>query len=182
MTGLIQTTQVTHLDTAVASAKRGKNNNYHVDLLRQQRLCDTNYACIARLIPAHGLNSRTFSIPAGQKHSRITLTIIERSRYTSLLRVDQVDSRSPDNLRNGHTSMQQGWQPQTLMTIRLYHDVRMAEVIAFNKQRYFHSRYDYPNPKMHQPDEKLQINQFLADWLQHCLTHGYHSDPIQFTS
>ncbi|MGQ7191841.1 DUF1249 domain-containing protein, partial [Escherichia sp. HC-CC] len=36
----------------------------------------------------------------------------------------------------------------------------------------FKARYDYPNKKLHQRDEKHQINQFLADWLRYCLAHG----------
>jgi uncharacterized protein YqiB (DUF1249 family) len=41
----------------------------------------------------------------------------------------------------------------------------------------FKARYDYPNKKLHQRDEKHQINQFLADWLRYCLAHGAMAVP-----
>ena len=58
------------------------------------------------------------------------------------------------------------------MTIRLYHDARMAEVISNQDIRQVKPRYDYPNNKMHLPDEKEQINIFLKEWLQLCLKLG----------
>ncbi|MDD0441623.1 DUF1249 domain-containing protein, partial [Shigella sonnei] len=42
----------------------------------------------------------------------------------------------------------------------------------------FKARYDYPNKKLHQRDEKHQINQFLADWLRYCLAHGAMAIPV----
>ncbi|WP_267313030.1 DUF1249 domain-containing protein [Klebsiella pneumoniae] len=32
--------------------------------------------------------------------------------------------------------------------------------------------------KLHQRDEKHQINQFLADWLRYCLAHGAMAIPV----
>jgi hypothetical protein len=58
------------------------------------------------------------------------------------------------------------------MSIRLYHDARMAEVNSSQNIRWIKPRYDYPNKKMHLPDEKQQINQFLKEWLQLCLQQG----------
>ncbi|MGL6349457.1 MAG: DUF1249 domain-containing protein, partial [Aeromonas sp.] len=39
--------------------------------------------------------------------------------------------------------------------------------------------YDYPNKKMHQRDEKEQVNLFLAEWLKFCLRHG--TSPINIS-
>ncbi len=49
------------------------------------------------------------------------------------------------------------------MTVRLYHDAMVAEVCSSQQIFRFKARYDYPNKKLHQRDEKHQINQFLAD-------------------
>jgi uncharacterized protein YqiB (DUF1249 family) len=32
---------------------------------------------------------------------------------------------------------------------------------------------------MHQPDEKLQLNRFLGEWLEHGLSHGHFLDLPQ---
>ena len=58
------------------------------------------------------------------------------------------------------------------MSIRLYHDAQMAEVISSQGIFQVKPRYDYPNKKMHQQDDKQQINQFLNEWLHLCLEHG----------
>ena len=51
-------------------------------------------------------------------------------------------------------------------------DARMVEVGMFQSHRRIAGRYNYPNARMYQQDEKLQQNRFLADWLEHCLANG----------
>jgi hypothetical protein len=58
------------------------------------------------------------------------------------------------------------------MSIRLYHDARLAEVLTTQDIRQVKPRYDYPNIQMHQQDEKQQTNQFLNEWLHLCLRLG----------
>ena len=64
------------------------------------------------------------------------------------------------------------------MVVRLYHDAQVAEVCASQQISRFKASYDYPNKKLHQRDEKHQINQFLADWLRYCLAHGAVAVPV----
>lgn len=64
------------------------------------------------------------------------------------------------------------------MSVRLYHDAMVAEVCSTQQIYRFKARYDYPNKKLHQRDEKHQINQFLADWLRYCLAHGALAVPV----
>ena len=49
----------------------------------------------------------------------------------------------------------------------------MAEVISCYWQRQIAPVNDYPNRFMHHPDEKVQVNGFLADWLDYCLRFGH---------
>jgi hypothetical protein len=63
------------------------------------------------------------------------------------------------------------------MAVRLYHDAMVAEVCSSQQIYRFKARYDYPNKKLHQRDEKHQINQFLADWLRYCLAYGAMAIP-----
>lgn len=64
------------------------------------------------------------------------------------------------------------------MSVRLYHDARVAEVCSTQQIYRFKGRYDYPNKKLHQRDEKHQINQFLAEWLRYCLLQGTVAEAI----
>ncbi|MFQ3195518.1 MAG: hypothetical protein ACI9N3_002352 [Colwellia sp.] len=89
--------------------------------------------------------------------------IDEVTKYTTLLTINQEANIHGYNL----TAL---FCPK--MVIRLYHDARMAEVISNQDVQQIKPRYDYPNSKMHLPDEKQQINYFLKEWLQLCLQLG----------
>ena len=87
----------------------------------------------------------------------IVLNLLERSRYTLLVEIQQ--SFSVDNqhlLRDVH------------FTVRLYLDAKLAEVISYQGQQPRKPRYPFPNQWMFNPDEKRQTNLVLYDWLSNC--------------
>ncbi len=89
----------------------------------------------------------------------VKLNLLERTPYTDLVGMQQssVAAMIPE---------------MSLCKIRLYHDARLAEVVEWEGQRNLRGRYDYPNIAMHQQDEKFQRNNFLGEWLNHCLSEG----------
>ena len=89
----------------------------------------------------------------------------EVTRYTSLITLEQ---KLPINSVN--TTLAKIITPK--MTVRLYHDARMAELLSSQGITQVKPRYDYPNKYMHQQDEKHQLNQFLNEWLHLCLELG----------
>lgn len=136
---------------AMISARR----RYRVDLAADQATCEANYARLLRLLPEAG-DSAGFGVGVGVE---LHLQVTERCRYTDTL-----------------TLRQSGFGLAALapqLTVRIYHDARLAEVTAFADRRRVQPLYDYPNPAMHQPDEKAQWNRFLGEWLSHCLQHGF---------
>jgi uncharacterized protein YqiB (DUF1249 family) len=100
-------------------------------------------------------NQREFGLPTGE---RIRIDVVERCRYTTLMRVCQQGGDA--------------WLEAPRFELRVYHDARMVEVSGFQSRRRVEPRYDYPNPEMFAPDEKAQQNVFLAEWLGHCLERG----------
>ncbi|WP_229817074.1 DUF1249 domain-containing protein [Thalassotalea profundi] len=97
---------------------------------------------------------------------RYRIKVDEVTRYTSLITMTQNTTVLSDTL------------PDILkpkMVVRLYHDAKMAEVISNQDISKVKPRYDYPNKKMHLPDEKQQINLFLKEWLQLSLQLGRSS-------
>ena len=60
------------------------------------------------------------------------------------------------------------------MTVRLYHDVSIAEITDGHRQ--YQGAYPYPNDAMLHRDEKFRLNQQLADLLELCLKHGHRLD------
>ncbi|AJR01662.1 putative cytoplasmic protein [Hafnia paralvei ATCC 29927] len=136
---------------------------YSPDFPLMMRLCETNYAQLRRLLPRKDEvgESQGYQVNGASYQIKIT----ESTRYTSMAEITQTQPEP------GHWGLPS-------MSVRLYHDAMVAEVCASQQISRFKARYDYPNKKLHQRDEKHQINQFLADWLHYCLTHGVMAIPV----
>ena len=91
---------------------------------------------------------------------RVRIQVLQTAKFTETLLLEQV-----------HNSGR--WLNNPQMTVRVYHDALMAEVISCYRQRQIAPVNDYPNRFMHHPDEKVQVNGFLADWLDYCLRFGH---------
>ena len=143
-------------------------NAYVTDLKTLQGECTANFIRLTRLLGdlEVGETREVELINHGRRLGALCIELQERAPYTSVVHVSQrgiLDSLI-DTPR---------------MRVHLYHDVRMAEVTDFQRQRHFDGRYRYPNSRMHQPDEKLQLNRFLGEWLDHGLAHGHSLDLPQ---
>lgn len=135
---------------------------YTVDLQHLQTVCALNYGRFRRLLPE----------PEGQDHYRfhweqpgpepalLEIRVLERSVYTDTLELHLSTMRLP-------------WCPRLDMEVRIYHDAELAEVLRFQRARRIPARNRYPNPAMQGRDEKTQVNEFLAECLDHCLREGY---------
>ncbi len=138
---------------------------YVPDLVKQSAICETNYARLRRLLPT-GQKQREYRVDWHRCDYRVSIRMDEEFAYTSTLVVSYwPESATP------------WFNPQTFV-VRLYHDARMAEVVCLQKRKQLDGRYEYPNPQMHQPDEKFQLNQHLAEWLSHCLASGETLLPV----
>ncbi|MCL7930572.1 DUF1249 domain-containing protein [Halomonas llamarensis] len=132
---------------------------YVTDLKSLQGECSANYLRLIRLVgDMEQGQSRDIRL-SEEGSSALHLYIQENAPYTTMIQVSQ-------------TGPLDHVVESPKMRVHLYHDVRMAEVTDFQRERHFHGRYRYPNPRMHQPDEKLQLNRFLGEWLAHGLAHG----------
>lgn len=141
---------------------------YRVDLPAMMRLYETNYAKLVRLMPKRDEVGQVCRYDIqGQEYA---LVVLESTRYTTLLDIAQLSpGAAPDYLRAN-------------LTVRLYHDARVAEVCTTQQISRLKPRYDYPNPRMHQRDEKHQVNAFLSDWLGHCLRRGVVASDSMYKS
>lgn len=134
---------------------------YVPDFPEMMRVCETNFAQLRRLLPKEDQASVTYQVNG----ANYSVTIQESTRYTTLVEVKQ-------------TAPAVSYWSLPAMSVRLYHDAMVAEVCSTQQIYRFKARYDYPNKKLHQRDEKHQINQFLADWLRYCLAHGAMAVPV----
>jgi len=144
---------------AVTLALRRKNR---FDLASLQAQCALNYARLLRLLPQiRQIGSRKQVALTRGRHDWgvLNLQVVEVCPWTSSVQ-----------LAHDYAGT---WLHLPSLVVRVYHDLRLAEVIAAQNQRPLHSRYPYPNAAMHQPDEKSQLNGFLGQCLNHCLAIGH---------
>ncbi|MEN0037149.1 MAG: DUF1249 domain-containing protein [Cellvibrio sp.] len=143
---------------------------YKVDLPLQMAECETNYARLSKLLvkqQADGVaqDEFRFMVARGHQNWLHLLRITERSPYTTTLELSRTAI--------GQSST---WLAMPKLTLRMYHDAKLAEVLAWEGHKRLRPRYEYPNQSMYQSDEKYQLNRFLGEWLTVCLEHGHSLD------
>ncbi|WP_233402920.1 DUF1249 domain-containing protein [Marinomonas transparens] len=146
------------------------SKQYVPDLASLQLLGELNYRRVCKLMRGHEEQGAWhFSIhSAGDQESRLCLTLGQESRFTS--EVTLIFGPATQNKVLFKTKLS--------MTVRLYHDVGIAEITDGHRQ--YRGTYPYPNDDMLHRDEKFRLNQQLADLLELCLKHGHrlHEAPL----
>ncbi|RJX74432.1 DUF1249 family protein [Vibrio sinensis] len=135
---------------------------YHVDFVELMRMYETNYAKLNALLPKQPSVGDVRCYQAANNSYQIQVG--EVTKYTTLVDICQSDDVP--------------MFPLPKMSVRLYHDARVAEVCSSANLGRVKPRYEYPNDKMVQKDEKAQLNRFLGDWLSFCLRHGISRTPL----
>ena len=145
---------------------------YVPDLISDMAECDANYIRLLRLFPnMRDEDSLEFGVHGTTEDGAIVnIRIIERCPYTTMLVVEVRGEQD------------QPWIKWPSLEVRVYHDVNSAEVVCFERHRNFKYRYNTPNPKMFQPDEKSQINRFFGELLTFCLQHGHALTLVDFSA
>jgi uncharacterized protein YqiB (DUF1249 family) len=144
--------------------------NYIPDLIADMAECDANYLRLLRLFPdMHSEDDVRFGISTKtEEGATVVLKIMERCPFTTMISVAVTSEEDKPFIK---------WPS---LELRVYHDVKSAEVIRFERHRNFRFRYPTPNENMFQPDEKSQINRFLGELLTYCIEHGHSLTPVEF--
>ena len=115
-----------------------------------------NFSRLVTLLP--GVRQLSGQLTAlGRQQRCLAVEVVEHYKYTTVLRLAQ---NLPIPLPAAGLSH---------MTVCIYHDAQVAEVLAYQNCSRFRAKYDYPNPKMMQVREKRRVNEFLGEWLDYCL-------------
>ncbi|MDZ4262061.1 MAG: DUF1249 domain-containing protein [Pseudomonadota bacterium] len=142
---------------------------YKVDLPLQMAECEINYVRLTKLLANNQLpalqDEFRFMVARGEQHWLHLLRISEHSPYTTTLELSRTALDTSSN-----------WLKMPKLTLRMYHDAKLAEVLAWEGHKRLRPRYEYPNQSMYQSDEKYQLNRFLGEWLTLCLEHGHSLD------
>lgn len=123
-------------------------------------LYERNYAKLLELIPLLRQSELKCALAVHDGHT-LRIELLERGPYSVLLHLRYgVNDAGP-------------WLRDLEMQVRLYHDARVAEVVAYQHHQHFRARYEVPNRAMLGQREKRQVNVFLGEWLSHCLEAGF---------
>lgn len=138
---------------------------YQVNLSEHLADCELNYLRLQKLLPETCVSSTQLSY--GLVDATVHFRITECAPYTTSI---EVELAKPGNSE---------WaSPQ--MSVQVYHDAGLAEVVAVQGIRVKQARQPYPNPAMLQRDEKRQLNRYLGEILCHCLAQGHSlTDPLK---
>lgn len=188
------------MNTAVTPKNAPAHRGAPINLCSHHAQCELNYHLSISLMPGlrEDRSQRVFSV--GEPAIKVCMQRIETAPYTTTIEITQVSTHAPrarlrvtqaapnnksekskeSNRSNGNKEslahLENLAAPQ--LRVRLYHDVEMAEVIAWDNHRHWLPVYTYPNRRMYLPDEKLAINRFLGEWLSHCLKLGIACDGV----
>ncbi len=121
-------------------------------------LCEQNYHMMQRLVSDWQSLGYVYRFETSPQLV-YQIVVHSCSRYTNEVEIRQLSNSIPAIF-------------QPVMSLRVYHDAMVCEVIKNKNIARIKGSYPYPNDKMHQKDEKTQNNQFLNDWLKFCLAHG----------
>jgi len=149
--------------------------NISVDIRGHHALCEMNFFRMEKLMPAYknGISSWSYLVGGngeGDTHIvQMEIRVVDRAPYTTTVEITQT---SPSLKTNGPQESSDSELSRYIaspkLLVRLYNDVKMAEIISWDAHRNWLPKYEYPNANMYNPDEKLELNRFLGDWLVFC--------------
>ena len=122
------------------------------------KIYEDNFQRLMLLLP--GLSADNHLKSKIDPSDDLQVDVLEQHRYTTVIRLAQ---KLPLSFLSA---------AMPLMVVRIYHDAKVAEVLSYQRQFRFKPKYDYPNPEMCQVREKQRVNEFLGEWLDHCLSTG----------
>ncbi len=180
-------------------------NNYSIDLVKQMAECDANYIRLLKLVPYlqvyHDHSFAEMTLPENSGHDKEIIEKIKKSANPEKLLegllvefciADQVNFggkvtveieiieafKYTTTLEIRQKPVSEKWLTNPAMLVRAYHDANTAEVISYQGHRKLQPRYEQPNAKMYHPDEKMQMNIFLGEWLTHSLKVGRSTEVL----
>lgn len=146
---------------------------YKVDLKNFMARCETNYVRLCRIFPGMAEESGRRLGLMSDGGREVLLSVKERTPFTTLLIIAE-RTTAGQNVNSGiDSSSPPIWCRAPVLSVRLYHDAQLAEVVGCDEARGIRPNNPYPNRQMLQRDEKAQWNKFLEEWLVVCVKHGY---------
>lgn len=136
------------------------DRRYVPALNRYHALYGRNYHLLQRVLSEPRDVGESFRWQHDSQQVSVFMTVKEQTPYTELIALERRE-KSVANL------------PKSAMSIRVYHDAKMAEVLTSQHISRLMAVYPYPNAEMLQRNEKFQVNLFLAEQLVQLCQHQW---------
>jgi len=144
------------IDLAPVRQGRAANARSFAGLME---LYEHNYIRLRNMAP--DLNVADEMISTVPRHQDLFLSITERCKYTTMLRLTYQFEEDGQPL----------FEPD--LHLKVYHDARVVEV------QQFHSRTRGPLYIADMIEQKWMMNRFLYKWLGYCQLQGHYFHPMQ---
>jgi uncharacterized protein YqiB (DUF1249 family) len=132
-----------------------------------EQVCAANYQKLLRLIP-NLLDYRDTAMGLAESSSTLHLEVLERSPYTLTVMLSHSFKRNLEEFL------------EPAVTIRLYLDLQLAEVISDHARAAVAKVYKNPSLSLEIMNYKWRLNYFLQKWLEHCLNKNYRFSSESF--
>ena len=130
---------------------------------------ERTYRRLLVLLPPELLAGAQQSFQVAQQYGPVEFSVVEHDRYTLTLRAQQCFREAR-------------MVPDVDVLVRIYRDVRIAEVLAYQGYSRSLPYSSMPDAKLLQCVGKKQANQLLLDWLSSLTVHDQATgtDELQF--
>ncbi len=142
----------------LAPVRRGRHANAR-SFAGLMELYEQNYLRLRNLVPDLQVADEMISVVPD--HLDLYLTVTERCRYTTMLRLTYRFVEDGNEL----------FEPD--LHLKVYHDARVVEV------QHFQSRSRGPLYLADLIEQKWLMNRFLYKWLGYCHYQGHYFQPMQ---
>jgi len=151
--------QEQHIDTAELTAS-GACKKAFIDFPGFLSSCEMNFLKLVKVFPfIHDAVERQIEMYfLNGDRSQLHFQVLERTRHTSVLSLCLFD--------------QNAYLKEAEMEIRVYHDMKVVEVLSVQSVDVRKSTIRKSENGMLQPSERLQASRLLSEWLDHCLEFG----------
>ncbi|MCG9728574.1 DUF1249 domain-containing protein [Shewanella sp. Isolate13] len=128
-----------------------RKSKYQPNVSQFLALCGRNYMHIQRWLTLEPSEGKQWRVRG--EFGQLDVCLLENTRYTQLVQISRCVGSNE-------------WLTTPKVSVRIYHDAKLAEVLTSQQIYQLRPVYDYPNMHMHHRDEKYQVNAFLEELLK----------------
>ncbi|ABV88874.1 DUF1249 domain-containing protein [Shewanella pealeana] len=135
----------------MSNVEFAKKSKYKPNISQFLALCGRNYMHIQRWLTLEPCEGKQWLVQG--EFGQLDVCLLENTRYTQLVQISRCVGGNE-------------WLTTPKVSVRIYHDAKLAEVLTSQQIYQLRPVYDYPNMHMHHRDEKYQVNAFLEELLK----------------